>query len=130
MIEANEVVILIIRLVMAILSAAVTILLIPWLKNSAIPWLKDKRLYQLVKYFVMAAEKLASTGAFPKAAKRDYVVALLAKYGYEADAHVLAMIEAAVEELDVLTGNVANTITGGDADDSGEQSDSEVPEGT
>ena len=130
MIETSETIVLIIRLVMAVIAAVVTIFLVPWLKGNVVPWLKEKRLYQLVKYFVMAAEKLASTGVISKAAKLDYVVSLLTKYGYSVDAPVRAMIEAAVEELDVLAGNVAHSITGGDADDSGQQADPEVSAGT
>lgn len=130
MIETSETIVLIIRLVMAAIAAVVTIFLVPWLKGNVVPWLKEKRLYQLVKYFVMAAEKLASTGVISKAAKLDYVVSLLTKYGYSVDAPVRAMIEAAVEELDVLAGNVAHSITGGDGDDSGQQTDPEVSAGT
>jgi len=128
--ETSEIIIVVIRLVMAVVAAVVTVFLVPWLKGNVVPWLKEKRLYQLVKYFVMAAEKLASTGVISKAAKLDYVVSLLTKYGYSVDAPVRAMIEAAVEELDVLAGNVAHSITGGDADDSGQQTDPEVSAGT
>lgn len=84
----------------AVAMLAVTILLIPWLKSVAIPWLKEKRLYDTIKHFVRAAEKMGDTGAIPKGDKLAYVIKLLEGRGVKVTDEVRAMIESAVGDLD------------------------------
>lgn len=80
-------------------------LIIPWVKKSAIPWLRERQLYGLICKFVRAAEKLAESGAISKEAKLDYVLGLLAKNGIEVTPVVRALIESAVGELDDALSN-------------------------
>ena len=55
----NEVVTIVVNnlleIVFAVLGASFTALVIPWLKDTGLPWLKEKRLYSIVKKFVEAA---------------------------------------------------------------------------
>ena len=57
----NEVVTIVVNnlleIVFAVLGASFTALVIPWLKDTGLPWLKEKRLYSIVKKFVEAAAK-------------------------------------------------------------------------
>lgn len=83
-----------------IITAIFSVIIIPWVKKSAIPWLQEKHLYGLIKKFVRAAEKLGENGTIAKEAKLDYVTALLAKRGVNVGPEVRAMIESAVGDLD------------------------------
>lgn len=98
--------------VLAIAAAIFSALVIPWLKNSAIPWLKEKHLFSVVYGFVKAAEKLASSGAIEKVDKKAYVISLLEKKGITITDEVNATIEAAVEELDIALNKGIELITG------------------
>lgn len=89
------------HLVLAVAGAAVTGLLVPWVVKTVIPWLKEKRLYGIVKKFVEAAEKSAEAGKIDKATKKEFVERLLEAKGIEITPEVDAIIEAAVEELDI-----------------------------
>lgn len=66
-----------------------------------VPWLKNQGLYDTVKKFVWAAEKLAAAGKLPKEDKKDYVCRMLNAAGVKVTPVVEAMIEAAVEALDI-----------------------------
>ena len=66
-----------------------------------VPWLKNQGVYDTVKKFVWAAEKLAAAGKLPKENKKDYVCRMLAAAGVKVTPVVEAMIEAAVEALDI-----------------------------
>lgn len=99
------------KAVIVVVSIYASTLLIPWLKNTAIPWLKEKHLYSIVRSFVLAAEKMAESGQIDKAAKRDYVVGLLAKKGIEVTDDVLALIEMAVMELDLIMDDIYGSFT-------------------
>lgn len=89
-----------VKAVRIIIAIAFSTLIIPWVKNSAIPWLKEKQLYGSICKFVRAAEKLGEVGTISKNAKLDYVIGLLGKRGIEVTADVRAMIESAVGALD------------------------------
>lgn len=91
----------ILRIVLALMGILLTAVVIPWIKGSAIPWMKEKQLYGLVTKFVHAAEKLAETGAIDRSSKKDYVVGLLESKGYDITAETEAFIESAVKELDM-----------------------------
>ncbi len=101
-----------VEIVVAIISAVFSIIVIPWLKNTALPWLKEKRLFTVVYSFVKAAEKLAQSGAIPKARKKEYVIKLLEKKGITVTDEVDALIEAAVEELDIALSSNAQLVLG------------------
>ena len=73
---------------------------IPWLIKTGIPWLKEKHLYTIVSTFVNAAEKMANAGSLT-IPKLDYVVQMLEKRGITVTPEVRAMIEAAVQDLDI-----------------------------
>lgn len=100
----NEIAVLIANNVLEIIFAAIGVafsgVCIPWLVKTAIPWLKEKRLYGIVEKFVMAAEKKAEDGSLAKPLKKDYVIKLLEAKGVTITDEVDAFIEAAVKELD------------------------------
>ena len=72
------------------------------------PWLNQVGLYQVVRYFVNAAEKMAATNQIPKETKKQWVKDMLAKVGIEDNAIIDALIEGAVEELDNQMGKVGD----------------------
>ena len=80
--------------------AAFSLVIIPWLRKSAIPWLKDKQLYGIVQKFVRAAEKMGEAGIISKEDKLNYVVGLLERHGVTITPEVRALIESAVGALD------------------------------
>lgn len=65
-----------------------------------LPWLKKIGLYKLVQIGVMAAEKLAESGAIPKVDKNAKAKEILGMLGIKESPMIDAMIEAAVKELD------------------------------
>lgn len=71
-------------------------------------WLKQVGLYQVVRYFVNAAEKMAATKQIPKETKKQWVKNILAKIGIQDNDVVDALIEGAVEELDNQKGKVGD----------------------
>lgn len=91
----------ILQVVCALIGVLLTAVVVPWLKTSAIPWMKEKQLYSLVQKFVQAAEKLAETGVLERKDKKQYVVKLLEQNGYKVNAETEAFIESAVKELDM-----------------------------
>lgn len=101
----NELTIIIVEnlaeIIGAIISTIFASVVLPWVVNTLIPWLKDKRLFGTVCQCVKAAEKLAESGSIDKAQKKEYVVALLESIGVEITDGVDAMIEAAVIDLDI-----------------------------
>lgn len=66
-----------------------------------IPWLKEAKLYSTIGKFVLAAEKMADTGAISKDMKKQYVLRMLTSMGVKVTERVSTYIEAAVEELDL-----------------------------
>ena len=72
------------------------------------PWLKQIGLYHVVKYFVNAAEKMASTSQIPKETKKQWVKSMLNNVGIKDSVIIDALIEGAVEELDNQKGKVGD----------------------
>ena len=70
-----------------------------------VPWLKEKKLYETVKKMVQAAEKWNETHPMDK---KEYVVSLLRARGIEVNEYVEALIESAVEELDIALSKAAD----------------------
>lgn len=115
----------VLQIVTALIGIVVSVVIVPWLKNSGIPWLKEKRLYSLCTKFTKAAHKLAETGVIDKATKLEYVVGLLTNKGIKVTPEVRAFIEGAVEELDLALDNgfevIVDTLEdAGDEDDADE----------
>lgn len=100
----------ILEIILAIVSLVISYYLIPYLKNDFIPWLKEKRLYNIVKNFVQAAEKLAESGAIDKTDKKNKVVEFLTSRGINVDPVVDAFIESCVKELDAVTSVIREEI--------------------
>lgn len=100
----------VLEMVIAILSIVVSVYLIPLIKTELKPWLEEKRLYNITKKFVQAAEKLAESGVIPKIDKKAKVIELLEARGITITPVIEGFIEAAVKELDLVTGTVINTI--------------------
>lgn len=91
---------LIVKIVFALLGGLVTV--------YVVPWLKEKNLYNTVEKMVWAAEKLNETNPIDKKA---WVIAALESKGITVNKYVEALIESAVQELDIaLNGNVPEGI--------------------
>ena len=101
----------ILKIILTIVSLIISCYVIPYIKNDLIPWLQEKRLYNIVKNFVQAAEKLAESGAIDKKDKNEKVVEFLQSKGIVVDSTVKALIESCVKELDMVTSTVIDAIT-------------------
>ena len=93
----------ILEIIITIISLIVARYVIPYIKDDMIPWLKEKRLHNIIKSFVQAAEKLAESGVIEKVQKKEKVVELLENNGIEVDETIDAFIEGCVKELDLVT---------------------------
>lgn len=89
--------------IIAVISVIVSYYVIPLIKSNLVVWLKDKQIYDIVKKFVQAAEKLAEAGIIEKVNKKEYVIGLLEEQGIKIDSKVEAFIESAVKEIDLVT---------------------------
>lgn len=81
-----------------------------YIKTAVIPWLKEKHLYDTVKKFVQAAEKLGDVGTIPKDRKKAYVIQLLEGKGIVVTSEIDALIESAVKELDNAVGELVGVL--------------------
>lgn len=100
----------ILEIVSTVIALVVAYYVIPCIKSDLVPWLKEKRLYDTVKSFVRAAEKLAESGVIEKCNKKDKVVELLRNKGIVVDETVEAFIESCVKELDIITSTIYDEI--------------------
>lgn len=100
----------VVKVVAAVISVVVSAVVVPWLNGTVVPYLKEKRMYSTVSRFVAAAEKLYEGGALAGADKKSYVVRLLESKGIVVTDEVLALIECAVEELDLVTKEAAGMV--------------------
>lgn len=100
----------VLEIIASILSLVVAYYVIPYLKEDFIPWLKEKRLYNIVKGFVQAAEKLAESGVIDKLDKKQYVIKLLEEKNIAVDDTVDAFIESCVKELDIVTSVIVGEV--------------------
>ena len=100
----------ILEMILIIISLVVSYYVIPYIKNDLIPWLKEKRLYNTVKSFVQAVEKLSESGVIAKCDKKTKVIELLEGKGVIVDKTVDAFIESCVKELDIVTSVVYEEI--------------------
>lgn len=100
----------ILEIILTIISLIIAHYVIPYIKSDLIPWLKEKRVYNIVKSFVQAAEKLAEAGAIDKIDKKKKVIELLESNGIVVDATVEAFIESCVKELDMIASVVYEEI--------------------
>ena len=96
------------EIITTIITLIVSYYVIPFIKNDAIPWLEEKRVYEMVRKFVAAAEKMAESGTIKKADKKETVIKLLQKKGIVVTDELSALIESCVKELDLI---VNTTIT-------------------
>lgn len=97
----NELASILIKITGAGIVLMISTIIVPWVRNDLIPWLKEKRLYEIVQSFVLAAEKLAETGAIDSDLKKKYVIDCLKDKGITITDEIDALIECAVEELDL-----------------------------
>lgn len=75
-----------------------------------LPWLKKIGLYKMVQIGVMAAEKLAESGAIPKVDKNAKAKEILGMLGINVTPAIEMMIEAAVKELDTQESKVKDEL--------------------
>lgn len=100
----------VLEIIATIISLVVAYYVIPYIKSDLIPWLKEKHLYNMVKSFVQAAEKLAESNVIPKSEKKQKVIELLENKGITVDATIDAFIESCVKELDIVTSTIYEEI--------------------
>lgn len=106
----------ILEIILTIISLVVSCYVVPYIKKDLIPWLKEKHLYNIVKNFVQAAEKLAESGTINKETKKEKVIELLKNKGIAVDSNVDALIESCVKELDTVTSAILDEVTKTDKD--------------
>lgn len=104
--EAIEWINVAVKILFLIASAVMTV--------YVVPWLKEKHLYGTVVKCVQAAEKYAKTHNIDK---KEYVIAVLESKGVTVSVYVDALIESAVQELDIALGKITEA-SGGENDDS------------
>lgn len=121
-----ELVALLLKIVIVACLGLMTKHALPWMQEVAIPWLKERHLYNLICYFVRAAEKLADTGVIDKATKKEYVVNLLKQKGVDVTSEVDALIESAVLDLDMAVASVFDVIYDAFDDDNQDITEDEV----
>lgn len=121
-----ELVALLLKIVIVACLGLMTKHALPWMQEVAIPWLKERHLYNLICYFVRAAEKLADTGVIEKATKKEYVVSLLKQKGVNVTSEVDALIESAVLDLDMAVASVFDVIYDAFDDDNQDITEDEV----
>lgn len=102
------------KIITTIISLVVAYYVIPYIKNDMIPMLKEKRIYNIVKGFVQAAEKLAESGMIKKQDKKAKVIELLEGKGIVVNDTIDAFIESCVKELDMVTSVVFEEIMDAD----------------
>ena len=83
----------------------------PFIKNTVIPWLEEKRLYNIVKKFVEAAEKKAENESFDK---YEWVIKCLESKNIAITDETKAYIESACKEIDMMVDNTVDILTGKD----------------
>lgn len=104
----------ILEIIMTVISLIVARYVVPYIKSDLIPMLKEKRLYNMVKSFVQAAEKLAESGVIAKVDKKSKVVELLGNKGIVIDETIEAFIESCVKELDIVSSVIYEEIVAED----------------
>lgn len=116
----------VLKIIITIISLIVARYVIPCIKDDLIPFIKEKHLYNTVKKFVQAVEKMAESGALPKVDKKAKVIELLKSKGVVVDSAIEAFIESAVKELDIIASTIYDEIV---IDAEGEiEEESEKPE--
>lgn len=100
----------VLEIILAVISIVVSYYIIPCIKDDLVPWLKENRIYNIVKKFVQAAEKLAESGVIEKCDKKQYVIDLLTGQGIEITAEIHSFIESCVKELDLITSTARDEI--------------------
>lgn len=87
-----------------------TYYVLPLIKNDIAPWLREKRIYEIIKKLVQAAEKMAESGAIEKVDKKATVIKLLKDRGIEVTTEIEALIESCVKDLDIATNTLMNEL--------------------
>ena len=100
----------ILEIIATILSLFVAYYVNPCIKNDLVPWIKEKRLHNIIKSFVQAAEKLAEAEVIEKCDKKAKVIELLEKKGIVVDDVIDGFIESCVKELDIITSTIYDEI--------------------
>lgn len=101
----------ILEIILTVLSLVVARYVLPCIKNDLVPFIKEKHLYNTIKKFVQAAEKLAESGVITKVDKKAKVIELLEGKGIVVTETIDAFIESCVKELDIITSTVRDEFT-------------------
>lgn len=100
----------VLEIIITIISLIVARYVVPCIKDDLVPWLKEKRLHNIIKSFVRAAEKLAESGVIEKCDKKSKVIELLEKNGIVVTDVIDGFIESCVKELDIVTSTIYDGI--------------------
>lgn len=98
----SELVVMLTRLVIGVAGGAFIYIGLPYLKNLSI--------YKIVQMVVRAAEKMGETNQIPKETKKEWVIKMLEHFGVKVNDTVEAMIEAAVEEIDLQVNKIKEEV--------------------
>lgn len=98
------------EIIATIITLIVSYYVLPLIKNSLVPWLKEKRVYDTIKKLVKAAEKMSESGMIQKVDKKTMVIKWLEEQGIEVTDEISALIEAAVKELDIIVSTTVEEI--------------------
>ena len=93
------------------ISILVSYYVLPFIKNTMIPKLKEQRNYDVIQKLVLGVEQMAQSGAIQKVDKKDMVVKMLKGKGITVNDEINVLIESCVKQLDLMTSTAVSEIT-------------------
>ena len=93
------------------ISILVSYYVLPFIKNTMIPKLKEQRNYDVIQKLVLGVEQMAQSGAIQKVDKKDIVVKMLEGKGITVNDEINVLIESCVKQLDLMTSTAVSEIT-------------------
>ena len=93
------------------ISILVSYYVLPFIKSTMIPKLKEQRNYDVIQKLVFGVEQMAQSGAIQKVDKKDMVVKMLEGKGITVNDEINVLIESCVKQLDLMTSTAVSEIT-------------------
>ena len=93
------------------ISLLVSYYVLPFIKSTMIPKLKEQRNYDVIQKLVLGVEQMAQSGAIQKVDKKDMVVKMLEGKGITVNDEINVLIESCVKQLDLMTSTAVSEIT-------------------
>lgn len=93
------------------ISILVSYYVLPFIKNTMIPKLKEQRNYDVIQKLVLGVEQMAQSGAIQKVDRKDMVVKMLEGKGITVNDEINVLIESCVKQLDLMTSTAVSEIT-------------------